>query len=158
MKCEEVRGNLAAFLDGEIEGAPRRAVDEHLAACPACAGERRALAAAWRLLDLVPDPAAPAGLEARVLERVRAAGPAPRGRLLRLGLPAAAAAALLVAAGVHLATRGPARVPATADGAPPGLLEDLPLLEALDLLEDGDFEAVDRLSDVADEDLGVLGG
>ncbi len=70
MKCEESRENLAAYLDGEIEGAPRRAMDDHFALCAACAAEKRAQAAAWRLLDLASPPSAPADFRERVLARV----------------------------------------------------------------------------------------
>jgi anti-sigma factor RsiW len=160
MRCEEARENLAAHLDGEIEGAPRRAVDEHLAACPACAAERRELAAAWRLLDLVDAPPAPAGFAARLRDRAREGGGAPGGRLLRIPLPAAAAAAavLLVAAGVVLHRgRGDGTVP-PADAPPVPVLEELALLESLDLLQAGDAEALDRLDEFPEDDLAVLGG
>lgn len=167
MKCEELRENLAAYLDGEVEGAPRQAMDQHFATCAACAAERKAQAAAWRLLDLAAPPSAvPAGFTEKVAGRARTeAGPAGRGRILRLPLPAAAAAAaVLLAAGgilVHRASRAPeesGRAPAVAEVPSEALLEDLALLESLDALEDRDLDAVDRLSALAEEDLEALGG
>jgi anti-sigma factor RsiW len=159
MKCEEARENLAAYLDGEIEGASRRAMDDHLAVCPACAAERRAQAAAWRLLDLSGPPAAPAGLEDRILARARAGGGGGGGRILRFPVPVAAAAAILLAAGgaVLFLKGGPG---ADAPGEPPSdqLLDELPVLEAMDVLQDGDADAADRLADAPVDDLDLLGG
>ncbi len=162
MKCNEIRENLAAYLDGEIDGAPRRALDDHLSACAACAAEKAAQAAAWRLLDLAGAAAVPGDFTARVLSRARAEGASPRPRLLRLPLPAAAAAAalLLVSGGVALYVRGAGdRVPSAPAEAPPEqLLDDLALLEAMDVLQDGDLDALDRTTDLGEEDLAVLGG
>lgn len=156
MKCEEIREDLAAYLDGEIEGASRRAVDDHLAGCAACSKERDALAATWRLLDIVPPTAVPAGFDERVLARVRAGGGMPRARILGLPLPAAAAAAaVILAAGGYVALKG--RV-GPGDTPPETLLSDLAVLEALDVLEDRDLEVVDRLDDIPEEELEVLGG
>jgi len=156
MKCDEVRENLAAHLDGEIEGASRRAVDEHLAACPACAEELRASEATWRLLDLIEAPPAPAGFDARLRARI---GDAPRGRLLRMPLPAAAAAAAILAAVGLLALRArEGGEPPAADAPPVPVLEDLALLESLEVLQAGEAEALDRLDDFGEDDLAVLGG
>ena len=157
MKCDEIRENLAAYLDGEIEGASRRTMDAHFATCPACLVERKAQAAAWRLLDLAaPPPSAPAGQKDRILARARAAGPTGGGRVLHLRpRVAAAAAAVLLAAGTTafvLHHRG-------SDAAPPEqLLENLAVLESLDLLEDADVGAADRLAEFPEEDLEALGG
>ena len=156
MKCDEVRENLAACLDGEIEGASRRAVDEHLAVCAACSKERDALAATWRLLDLAQPPSVPAGFDERLLARVRTEGRAPRGRILGLPLPAAAAAAaILVAVGATAALRGRG---AASDLPSETLLADLAVLEALDVLQDDDLELVDRLDELPEDDLEILGG
>ena len=162
MKCDEAREHLAAQLDGEIDGAPRRAVDEHLAECAACAAEREALARAWRLLDLADaPPATPGTFEARLRERIRAGEGRPRGRILGLPIPAAAAAAaVLLAAGLlALRPRGESPVDTAAEAAPPApVLEDLALLEALDLLEAEEAAALERIADLSEDDLAVLGG
>jgi anti-sigma factor RsiW len=63
MDCLEVRDNLVAAIDGELEPAITQEVEEHLAGCPHCRAERDALqrtmqmAAAWmpHVLDIVPD-------------------------------------------------------------------------------------------------------
>jgi hypothetical protein len=188
MKCDDLRDNLAAYLDGEIDGAPRRAMDSHLAECAACAGERWAQAATWTLLDRIgAAPAAPADFTARVVARVRAEGSGGGGgRLLRLRLPAAAAAAaaiVAVAGGAWLLRPGSPTGAGSGDGADPkappsvasvpgaasaalppeGMLaQDLALLESLDLLRDEpgmtDLEVLEALGDLSEEDLAVLGG
>jgi len=158
MKCEEIRENLAAYLDGEIEGASRRSMDSHLSGCPACLTEKRAQSAAWRLLDADEAPAVPAGLRDRVLARVRKAGP---GRVLRFRLPAAAAAAavLLVAGGaVVYMNRTDPTLPAGAGAPPDQLLENLAVLESLDLLQDDDVTVADSLAEYPVDDLETLGG
>jgi hypothetical protein len=159
MKCAEIRENLAAYLDGEIGGAPRRAMDDHFAACEACSGERRAQAAAWRLLEVAAPPAAPAGQRDRILARARTSG-GGGGRVLPFRLPAAAAAAavLLAAGGAFLLLKDrPVSDGIGAGDAPPDqLLDDLPVLEAMDVLEYADV--LDRFESGPAEDLYVLDG
>jgi len=163
MNCTEIRENLAAYLDGEIEGASRRAMDSHLSGCPACLAEKRAQAAAWRLLDLAGAPAAaPAGQRDRILARARSGG---SGRVLRFRLPAAAAAAavLLVAGGavvyMNRSHGTPPTVTSCGAGPPPDqLLENLAVLESLDVLQDDDVTVADGLADYPVDDLETLGG
>lgn len=170
MRCDDVRGNLAAYLDEEVDGAPRRAMDEHFSVCAACAGERSAQAAAWRLLDALEAPSSPEGFTDRTLARARASGPVPAGRLLGMPRPAAAAAAalLLAAGGAAVLLPGGDGAPGSGEGAPSpevargsppeALLENLGLLESLDLLRDGDLDVIEGLTEIGDEDLAVLGG
>jgi anti-sigma factor RsiW len=148
MKCDEVRGNLAAYLDGEIEGASRRAMDAHLSDCPACLAEKRAQAAAWRLLDMAGDvPAAPAGQRERILAAARKS---PGGRVLRLPFRAVAAGG----AALYLGRDGAA----PASSPPDQLLENLAVLESLDLLQDDDVTMAESLSEYPVDDLETLGG
>jgi anti-sigma factor RsiW len=155
MTCDEVRGHLAAHLDGEIDGAPRRAMDSHLAGCAACAAERAAQAAAWRLLEAWTPPAAPADLGARVAARARTEPAGPGGGVLRLPLRtwATAAAVLLAAGGAFLLLDG-----APEEAPPDLLLGDLDLLESLEFLQGSDAEALDGTADLPVDDLEVLGG
>jgi anti-sigma factor RsiW len=159
MKCTEIRENLAAYLDGEIEGASRRTMDAHLSGCPDCLAEKRAQAAAWRLLDMAgAPPAARAGLKDRILARTRTAGP---GRVMRLRHPAVAAAAavLLVAGGTIVYLNRSPGTPAPSTGAPSDqLLENLAVLESLDVLQDDDVTVADGLADYPVDDLETLGG
>jgi hypothetical protein len=66
--CEQVRENLPEWVAGGVQPV----VDEHLAACPDCRAEAELLRAIRNAA-----PAAPAGLEARVLAAARAR-PLPR--------------------------------------------------------------------------------
>ena len=163
MKCPEAMENLAAYLDGELDGAPRRAMDAHFADCAACAGERHAEAATWRLLDLVEAPAAPAAFAGRVLAAARSAG-SPRGRILGLPRPRGGGCRGVGGAGggggEDAATGvAPPDGGSVAAAAPPeALLENLAVIESLDVLQDADLDVVERLSDMGDEDLAVLGG
>lgn len=92
MTCPD--GRLEEFRDGELSGAARRAVEEHLASCGVCRRELEDLDRLEKVLQAVP---AGAMLDAEVfLSRLRE-------RARRRGWPwfrAAAAAAVLVAVGL----------------------------------------------------------
>lgn len=73
--CQDLAPLLARFLDGELSPAAQERVQEHLTACPACAGELRDLAQVISALDeSLTELPAPAGFTAQVMERVRARG------------------------------------------------------------------------------------
>jgi predicted anti-sigma-YlaC factor YlaD len=57
--CPTVREALSARLDGEPLGMPADALDQHLAACAACARWAEAAAAVTRRARLAPAPAVP---------------------------------------------------------------------------------------------------
>jgi HEAT repeat protein len=90
MSCPDVR--LEEYLDGELQGAPREAVEAHLASCEACRGELAELRRLEEVLRAVPAGAAPDA--ERFVARVRARSGRPRWAWL------AAAAAVLVTAGL----------------------------------------------------------
>jgi anti-sigma factor RsiW len=83
---EHVHEELGGYVLGALDPAERDAVAAHLAACPACAAEHARLAglpAMLRPAEGLEIPAAPAGVEERVLDRIaqeRGARP-PRGGL-----------------------------------------------------------------------------
>lgn len=83
MQCETYREAVSARLDGEPLGMPAAALDEHLAACPACAAWADAAARLTRRVRPLPAP----DLTAAVLTAVQQEQ-APPGRrtenLLRL--------------------------------------------------------------------------
>jgi anti-sigma factor RsiW len=71
-RCEEVRPELVAYLDGELEARARTAVAEHLRACAACRREVEALEAAGRLLAALPAGPPPSeGFELRLRARLQ---------------------------------------------------------------------------------------
>lgn len=96
MTLNEARNQLSAYLDDELDGATRRAVDEALAAHPELRAELEALRRTSGLVRGLPRHRAPDDLADRVMARVQA--PSRPGLLSRWGgLLAAAAAALVVA-------------------------------------------------------------
>ncbi|MGK5111786.1 MULTISPECIES: zf-HC2 domain-containing protein [unclassified Geodermatophilus] len=92
MQCTPYREALSARLDGESPGMPAAELDEHLAACPACAGWERTAELVTRRARLAPAPVVP-DLTATVL------GALPR----ELPGTAAAARARLTASALRLA-------------------------------------------------------
>lgn len=51
MGCEDIREQLKAFLDGELESADRTAIQDHLGGCPGCARAARQIAQLSRILQ-----------------------------------------------------------------------------------------------------------
>jgi anti-sigma factor RsiW len=140
--CREISDALSRHLDGEASPAERARVDAHLAACRACREEAQALgrvdAAAQRAFAGHPFDAA----LARRISEAAARQRTPSGRVrpepkiiegpwarLRRGWPAAAAAALLLTAGLAIRAgfRSPER-PAPGGAAP--LLASVRALES----------------------------
>jgi anti-sigma factor (TIGR02949 family) len=71
IRCEDIRSRLTLFLDEELEGNERAALEEHLKACEKCnavfENERRFLAA---VRELRPLHSAPSALRERVTDLV----------------------------------------------------------------------------------------
>ena len=174
--CKEFQESIVALADGELPEAETQRLEEHLAGCAPCAAELEAHRATWQALELLEGIAARPGWLEAVEREVRA--PA-RGRLVRFPRwVAAAAAALLVGAGLALYAGGaPGAVaprgagpeiaaPRDADpdaSAPDGLaFEDLEGLSAEELAgllppEDAelvrDLEVLVLLAELEDADL-----
>jgi hypothetical protein len=101
--CQRVRKKLVEHLDDQLSQDERRAVDEHLRACPHCSAERAALK---RTLGLMgqrilpdPDPAFWTALRYRVRRETKQTGAVPPLRPpipARAWVPAVAFAALVV--------------------------------------------------------------
>jgi len=135
MSCTDVREDLSAFLDGELEPRRRAEVEAHLEECGACRALLQVLREGAEAVGGLPRESAPADFAGRVLASLDAA-PSGGGRLLRLLTPwvgAAAAAALLFAVfqaarenreNTVYTARGPALEAGSGaearDGAPPG--------------------------------------
>ncbi len=69
MKCAEVQEYLSAWLDGEIPEELLPGIEAHLAACPACQGELKALERLDEALSALQVPVPP-GLAAKVRRRL----------------------------------------------------------------------------------------
>ena len=104
MSIDEAREQLSAYLDGELDAASRRAVEDALAAHPELRAELDALLRTAGLVRSMPRVAAPTGFASRVAAAIAAeAAPAPARPQARPGGPhawrsviVAAAACLLV--------------------------------------------------------------
>jgi anti-sigma factor RsiW len=88
------REHLYAYLDGELPPGDRARFEQKLAADASLAAELERVRFADRALDTLPGHDAPADFTRRVLLAARRGR---RGRLLRIAVPLAAAAAILVA-------------------------------------------------------------
>jgi hypothetical protein len=103
---------LERFLDDDLPGVERAAAETHLAACAACARERRRHERLRQDLARLPLPEPPAYLHARILAAVLP-GPSERAVLLRLAARAygTTAAVLAAVASVAVLLAGPQAVP-----------------------------------------------
>lgn len=87
---------LAAYVDGELDAADRRAVQAHLRSCERCRGEVEMARVARDALTSLPEVPAPEGTAFRVLREARR--PPATGRVWRIATAVGVAASL--AAGV----------------------------------------------------------
>jgi hypothetical protein len=134
MTCEQVRARMTAYLDGELEDERGSAVRGHLRACEACrqvATDEAALRDGLRALPPVDPPASLwSGVQARLAaaEIADAERPAwrmalarwfaPRALMLRMSIPGAVVAALVLVLvwrshRAHDGERAPSQVEAT---------------------------------------------
>ena len=136
---EQEKADLVAYLDGELTGEARRAVETKLSLDPTARAEADTLKKTWDLLDFLPKPEPSPSFTNRTLEKlapIRAQAAAPRKR--RPWLVAAWAAALVAAAaagygGVAVVSRPPPR--------PTDDLEYLKQLDQPDLFGDDSSDA-----------------
>jgi hypothetical protein len=89
---------LVLHYYGELRDSERRAVDDHVANCDACAAARRTLGEALDQVDAAGIPEPDAGFEDRVWARVQVALPARRTAWVRPFIVASTLAAVLVGA------------------------------------------------------------
>jgi anti-sigma factor RsiW len=98
MNCGDARAQLDAYHDGELELAPSLALEEHLAACPACSQRYAALRLqSSRIRIEAPRYSAPASLRRRVEQMLPEKPTIKNKTRWHWGVPAAVAAALLLA-------------------------------------------------------------
>jgi hypothetical protein len=78
MMHDHVRSRLSAYLEGELSAREESALAAHLAECPPCSAELRALRRAVDLLHQLGTPELPSDIGGAVLERLRAGEGGPR--------------------------------------------------------------------------------
>lgn len=98
--CERMRREISARLDGELDDAAERALDQHLPTCPECRSHEAKLQRVRTRLRVTEAPSVP-DLTQKIMQRVAVRGPRERKRDdvrtgFRIGGLTAAAAALLV--------------------------------------------------------------
>lgn len=103
--CEPFAEALELYLEGELEGGQRRALDDHLSSCPSCRSELALAAEVRDSLRRLPSLEAPRRAVAEVMATARAEADASewwqpgawlRGLLARPALAVAGAAAALL--------------------------------------------------------------
>ncbi len=114
MRCEEVRSNISALLDDELERHERAAVESHLASCAACRSYAERIARVRQAVRLqaveeVPD------LTDRIERAITVSPIRPSRRAYARTAAIAAAAALLVFLGTSIDVFDRTRDVATAD-------------------------------------------
>lgn len=122
--CEQWEEQLSALLDGELDEAERRALEEHLSGCAACREYLADLTAIREAMEVVP---APGGLAESVMARViPRAGRRRPASWRRRGLLAACCALALLGLWRSRADAPSAPVPASARSAAVESGADLP--------------------------------
>jgi len=114
MTCDQIRDRLSALLDDALSAEEADAVREHVFRCEECREALDALEATVALVRGIPDPDAPDGFVAEVMDRL----PRPAGRrspLLWLA-PLAVAACVLLIASLAFGPRDEPRPRRVADG------------------------------------------
>ena len=115
MECRDFTQQLDDCLDGRLDAAARRSIQEHLERCPDCRRLHQHAAALQAALRTLPAPTPRQGFVDQALSRATgaAAGAVRTPRRGVLGMALAASLVLGVAVGVFLVTR-PAPVPTVA--------------------------------------------
>jgi anti-sigma factor RsiW len=134
MRCYKARKWLYAYLDGELDGRRRAALEDHLGRCSSCAAELARSKEQWaQLADVGPAPSIPPDLWGHVNQALDEAERLPWYRRHREQLLRAAcvtvSVALGFAGGALLSWRGP-----SVDNARPeiSVSENMLVAEAFD--------------------------
>lgn len=86
MTCELVQEKLSEYIDGALDPEASGIIQDHLASCPRCQAEFRAMAGAKQIVAELPEIDPPPGFAQRVMGRVRDE-PSQAGFWQRLFLP-----------------------------------------------------------------------
>ena len=108
MTCERFEERLADYMEGDLHGADRAAMDAHVAGCAACgalvADLRGIVAGAAALPPIEPPASVWAGIESRIATEVVPLAPRRRSVPLVRAITAAAAMVLVTATVTYMAT------------------------------------------------------
>jgi anti-sigma factor RsiW len=145
MTCERLETELIAYLDGRVDPARRREVEDHLAVCADCGARAAGFHRVSRLLDDYPAADPSPFFDARLRGRL-AAEPRPRWWSLWIPQPRLAlATAALLALGLWVSAFPPVAPPPTAAQAEEEfrMINDMHVLENYEVL--ADFDALSEL-------------
>jgi len=109
MKCERVREEIKACVDGELGRVARWRLARHLAACAGCRMEEKTMTDLTGQVQSASKAAAPPGLREKVLGRIEFKPAAGRPRWTLVGKPAIVVALAILVAVVVFPTLQPAR-------------------------------------------------
>jgi anti-sigma factor RsiW len=163
MRCpietQESAELLLAYCARRLDLETMAVLDRHMASCPACQGFQKGQQAVWQALDAWETMPVSADFDRRLYQRIdaesssswwsrftRPLGPMFAGGLLSRGVPVAAAACLLVIAGVILERPNQVVVPDSSDARVEAIqadqveraLDDLDLLRQFKLVASTD--------------------
>jgi anti-sigma factor RsiW len=154
MNCKEVKPELVAYLDGELQDEVRSQIETHLKACAACRDERDALAATLKSVATLPATRPSSNLAEQFWTRFQAA----RQKGFKAGflslfkwprpvwVGAAATACLLAAVLLVLPKDKPVEKAEADIAAHMDLFADYETIKNLDILEDLEYiEALDEV-------------
>jgi anti-sigma factor RsiW len=154
MNCKEVKPELVAYLDGELQDAARSQVEAHLESCAACRAERDSLAATLKSVASLPATRPSSNLAEQFWTRFKEARKKGFGAgflaLFKWPRPvwvgAAATACLLAAVLLALPKDRPVEKSEADIAAHIDLFADYETIENLDILEDLEYiEALDEV-------------
>ncbi|HWG59962.1 MAG TPA: zf-HC2 domain-containing protein [Candidatus Acidoferrales bacterium] len=144
MKCEDVSKDLIAYLDRRSNSADRVEIEHHLLTCAGCRARAAEFRALWGMLDAMPAVEPSLGFDARVRQRVAAAGGRGWRGWVLLQPRLAFALAILLGASVWMAKPPSAQPGDMASGARSfEAIRDLNVLENYDVLTK--FDALSEL-------------
>jgi hypothetical protein len=70
-KCEDIKNSLPLYLDNSLSGGDKKAVEEHLKACPQCTKELTLLSKAQTLVNNLDTVDPPPWFKQKIMARVR---------------------------------------------------------------------------------------
>lgn len=70
-KCEDIKNSLPLYLDDSLSGSDKKAVEEHLKACPPCTKELTLLSKAQRQVNNLDTVDPPPWFKQKIMARVR---------------------------------------------------------------------------------------
>jgi len=98
MKCQRVKEEIKAYVDGELGRVTRWRLARHLAACAGCRMEEKTMTDLAGQVQGASKAAAPPGLRGKVLGKIEFKPGARRRKWILIAVPAAGLGALVVAA------------------------------------------------------------